>query len=104
MTLRLFWFIVGAGSATWWMKHHEERTQQPRSHGAIGWNAHCHGTPPDEKKVQAQSIEPLQHEPQFTVRRWSWGGNGWDDQQKKMDEFEKGFDQFHRAVRFAHLD
>lgn len=66
MTLRLFWFLVGAGTATWWIK-------SPHIH------SHAQATlayPSQDKRQQEDSNE----EPQVLVKTWSWGKNsGWSE-------------------------
>ncbi|KAK7449335.1 hypothetical protein VKT23_013476 [Stygiomarasmius scandens] len=42
MSPRLLWFIVGAGAATWWHKHHEyERVRYGQAHGDNGYRPSC---------------------------------------------------------------
>lgn len=82
MTFRLFWFIVGAGTATWWMKHHE--VPQPQ----------YQVTYPDSQK-RDKSRECAANQPSVTLtecQRWGWGhrwGHNktqaeWDEDRAKM--------------------
>lgn len=72
MTLRLFWFIVGAGTASWWIKSHDK-------HGPH----HDYSCPRLEDKKRAtpgNSPQQTYHEQKsddgsVVMRTWRWGHN-----------------------------
>lgn len=75
MTLRLFWFLVGAGSATLWMKHHE---------------AHARVDARKDKRVECPANQPSVSLDE--CQRWSWAHrwdwhkshSEWEDDRAKM--------------------
>ena len=74
MTLRLFWFLVGAGSATLWMKHHE-------IHKLDGKDKHRIECPANQPSV---SLDECQR---WTwSHRWDWhkAHSDWEDDRAKM--------------------
>ena len=97
MALRLFWFLAGAGTATWWIKHHE----QARSQRAVGWHAQWSYKRPEDSRSSEASQS---HQP--TERRWSRDSHGRDERQmiKPTDDFvkmkEERTDHLGRAVSY----
>ncbi|KAK1228854.1 hypothetical protein PQX77_008096 [Marasmius sp. AFHP31] len=55
MCPRLFWFVVGAGAATWWSKHHQQRWHRDGGSGFYSRHIEASGTAGANPSLNATS-------------------------------------------------
>jgi len=64
---RFFWFLIGAGVATFWIKSKEENRERAMG---MGWWGHCHRQAIQAAPAPVQSYE--QSPAHASARPWGW--------------------------------
>ena len=100
-TSRLVWFLLGAGTATWWITHHDYRAWHearhcardripPNAYPAPGTAPMAHAqapTQPQDGQAQQNGALPPQQQAPVVMDKWdrwgwgSWGRGSWPGQE-----------------------